>query len=226
MIPQTPPTFTEEVPDASATSEYTSRGFPVIKLSNNKAQMDMLLAPYPVSLKRNPRGYQEKLFINLTNYDLTHSTPNTFLSHAIDGPVFRMIAQFILHETFAAAITAQTLGANQISQVLTNPKTPDVHWYQWKEFKGGDDKKAQAVISRTLSITYNDTPGHKYPWTVTLAAGPGKKNKPGAVVPAGEATKKVQMQLSPVQMHQWMLLGVEALQALTITQMLRSPLLS
>ncbi len=202
----------------------TSSGFSVIKLSNNKAQMDMQLRLRSVPLNKNPRGYQEKLFIGLTNYDQSHKSPSVYLNHALDGPVFRMLAQVIIGNTFPSAIQSEMFGKEPICKVV---ESNGAHFYQWKEFKGGPDRREGGkVISRTLTITFNDTPGHRYPWTVGLTRGPGKANATGAVMPAGQPTHKVQIQLSPVQMHQWMLLGSEALQALTTVQMLRAPLLT
>jgi len=216
--PEPPPLF---APEATGTRPSVP-SFPIIKLSNNKAQMDITLMTRPVPLKKNPRGYEEKLFINLTNYDLSHKTPNTFLSHAVDGPTFRMLASIILRGAFPEAITQGLFGPEPNAKVTASPQNPNIHSYQWKEFKGSPDKNQQ-IISRILTLTYNDTPGHKYPWSVMLTAGPGRSGPTGAVMPASTPTDKVQIQLNPSQMHQWMLLGTEALQALTITQMLRLP---
>ncbi len=199
---------------------YIPKGFPVVKLSNNKAQMDTNLTIQ--TTEKNPRGYREKLFLNITTYD---KTPHVYLSHAIDGPVFRMLSEIILTNQWKEAIQEEWFGSKPICQVIDNPKNPQNHYYQWTEYKGSPNK-AGAIISRPMILAFNDLPGYKYPWTITLNEGPGRENATKAVMPAGPSTKKVQMQLSPVQMHHWMLLGTEALQALTTAQMLRSPLLS
>lgn len=216
--PEAPPMH----PVNAADTRSASSAFPIIKLSNNKAQMDMALSVYPVPVKKNPRGYEEKLFLSLTNYDLSHKTPNTFLRHAIDGPTFRMLAQIILQGGFTEAVTQAVFGPEPVSKVTTSSQTPNSHSFQWTEFKGSPNKNNQ-LISRILTISYNDTPGHKYPWNIMLTAGPGRSSRTGAVMPSGAPTDKVQIQLNPSQMYQWMLLGNEALQALTIAQMLRSP---
>jgi len=66
-------------------------GFPVVKLGNNRAQMGMALALRPKD--NTPRGVQEKLFVGVTDYA---ATPHVYLSHAIDGPTFRVVAHEIL----------------------------------------------------------------------------------------------------------------------------------
>ena len=210
------------LPEASA-----PLGFPILKLANRKAQMGVTLTLRPVEAKKNPRGYEEKLFIGLTNYDATHRTPNVYLSHAVDGPTFRLLAHTILTGTFVEAVTTAALGADPITRIVDVPQSegagPARHFYQWREFKGSPAKDG-TLISRVLTLTWNDTPHHAYPWGVSLTSGPGRATATGAVMPAGAPTTKVQMQLSPVQMQQWMLLGVEALQSLTTAQLLRYPL--
>ncbi|PSR25889.1 MAG: hypothetical protein C7B46_20490, partial [Sulfobacillus benefaciens] len=188
-------------------------GFPIIKLANRRAQMGVTLHLRPVEAKKNPRGYEEKLFLGLTNYDATHRTPNVYLSHALDGPTFRLLAHVILTGTFVEAVTSGTLGPDPITRIVETP-LPDghaAHFYQWREFKGSAAKDG-TMVSRVLTLTWNDTPHHAYPWGVSLSSGPGRASATGAVMPMGTPMTKVQMQLSPVQMQQWMLLGVEALQ--------------
>ena len=75
-------------------------GFPIVKLANNRAAMSMDLALRP---KENAlRGVQEKLFVAVTDYA---ATPHVYLSHAIDGPVFRVVAHEVLQHRFPQAVT-------------------------------------------------------------------------------------------------------------------------
>ncbi|MCL4352199.1 MAG: hypothetical protein M1318_06080 [Firmicutes bacterium] len=197
-------------------------GFDIIKLANNKAIMNMVLVMNPVDFKKNPRGYQEKLFLNMTNYDAQGHQPTLYLRHAIDGPTFRMIGQIVLDNLFKQAVQDAEFGPDA-TQILKMDKTSTAY-YQYREYKGGRDKKTGAIVSRVMTIAWNDTPGHKYPWSVTLTEGPGAETPTKAVKPAGTPTQKVQMQLSRAQMRQWMLLGIETLQSLTTVQLLRAPL--
>lgn len=202
---------------------FTARDFAIGKLSNNKAQMDMRLGRQTVDLDKHPRGYQEKLFLGLTNYDKTGKTPSRYAKHTLDGPTFRMLAHIILQGTFPEAIRTHLFGPDPISKVVTDPPNPQGTMYQWKEFKGNSNKEGQ-VISRIMGLEWNATPDHRYPWTIKFSEGPGKKSASGAVMPSGPATTMVYMQLSAVQIYQWCQLGLEALQALTTIELGRSPL--
>ena len=205
-------------PDTSANT-----GYPIIKLANNKAILSMVLALNPTSVKKNPRGYEEKLFLHLTNYDPQGKSANTYLRHAIDGPAFRMIGQVILDNLFLQAVQSAEFGP-EATTVVAIPNS-SYHYYQYKEFKGSPDKSTGQYLSRILTLSWNDTPGHKAPWAIKLTEGPGKPTATGLVKPIGAPTHMVQMTLSRSQMRQWMLLGIEALQSLTTVQLLRSPLL-
>lgn len=188
--------------DRSESSDFAPRGFAVVKLANHKAQMGVDLGIFSVDYKKHPRGYQEKLFVNMTNYDMSRKTPSTYLRHAIDGPMFRMIAHSVLAQRFKLDIEAQAFGPEPNSIISDHPQNPSAHYYQWREFKGGPAKDGQEVVSRVLSLVYTDMPSHKYPWTVVLTEGPGRTSKTGAVMPAGAPAHKVQMQLSEVQVRQ------------------------
>jgi hypothetical protein len=182
-------------------------GFPIVKLSNNRAQMGMSLV---LRLKDNtPRGVQEKLFVGVTDYA---ATPHVYLSHAIDGPVFRGVAHEVLQHRFAQAVTEGLFGKDPASRVLAQD---GVTRYQWTDFKGGGRADTAGVHSRILSLSFLDRPGHEYPWTLVLSEGPGRLVGAGAVIPTGAPLQRVQMSLSPMQLLQWMALGVEALAACT-----------
>lgn len=191
-------------------------GFPIVKLANNRAAMSMDLALRP---KENAlRGVQEKLFVAVTDYA---ATPHVYLSHAIDGPTFRVVAHAILQHRFPQAVTDSLFGKEPASRVLTQD---DATRYQWTDFKGGGRPDAAGVHARILSLSWVDRAGHEYPWSLTLTEGPGRRVGTGAVVPTGAPTRKVQMHLSPLQVLQWMALGLEALQAHTTQALLHTPL--
>ncbi len=192
--------------------------FPIVKLSNNRAQLSMRLTLR--AKEKTPRGVQEKLFVEVTDYA---STPHVYLSHAVDGPVFRVVAHAIAADRWMPTIAAAQLGKEPACRVREAIQTPGAHVYQWTEFKGGPTD--QGVVSRLLSFSFLDAPGQEYPWTVQLSEGPGRTIGSGAVAPAGKPTRQVQMRLSSVQMMQWMLMGLEALQAYTTAAVAASPLI-
>jgi hypothetical protein len=201
-------------PDSPSPASFipTSRNFAVVRLANNKAIMDMTL-----SLLAKPgaiRDQQEKLFVNCTQ--ILKPQDNVKLSHAIDGPTFRVIAHAITQQQWSQAIGQHLLGPEPACKTLSHPQKPEMKGYQWTDYKGGADRRhPQQIISRVLLLTFWDVPGQNYPWTLTLTEGPGKLSPTQAVMPAGPITKKVMMRLSWVQILQWMLLGQEALAALT-----------
>lgn len=200
------------------TASPTPPGFPIVKLSNNKAQMDMALN---LRAKDNAiRGVQEKLFVAVTDYA---STPHVYLTHAIDGPVFRVIAHTIVSGRFSAAVGSAAFGKEPVCRVQAAQQVPGAQVHQWTEFKGGAG--ADGVRSRILSLSYLDAPGQEYPWSLVLSEGPGRIVGAGAVVPTGAPTQRIQMRLSGMQTLQWMTLGLEALQAHTLSALLQSPLI-
>ncbi len=219
MVTSPSPSSTETPSPAS--SPYPHSGFPITVLSNQKAKIDSVLHAFVTA--KDPRGYQEKVFINLTQYN---PGPSIYLRHAIDGPLFRLIAHIITQRQWGRAITENVLGKASCT-IKPHPSVPNAQYYQWVEYKGGDDRKQGRVISRILLIQYDTTPGHQYPWTLRLDEGPGKKSPTGAVMPDKSATADqkttAQMALSPVQMETWMHLGLEALQSLTTVQLSRHP---
>lgn len=191
--------------------------FPIVKLSNNKAQMDMALN---LRAKGNAiRGVQEKLFVAVTDYA---STPHVYLTHAIDGPVFRVVAHAILSGQFPIAVGSAVFGKEPACRVQAAQQVPGAQVYQWTEFKGGPGP--DGARSRILSLSYVDAPGQEYPWSLVLSEGPGRIVGAGAVVPTGAPTQRIQMRLSGMQTLQWMALGLEALQAHTVSALLHSPL--
>lgn len=201
---------------SSSLSPTTSTGgFPIVKLSNNKAQMDMGLN---LRAKDNAiRGVQEKLFVAVTDYA---ATPHVYLTHAIDGPVFRVIAHAVLSGQFPTAIRAAAFGKEPACRVQAAQQVPGAPVYQWTEFKGGPG--TDGARSRILSLSFLDAPGQEYPWSLVLSEGPGRLVGAGAVAPTGAPTQRIQMRLSAMQTFQWMALGLEALQAYTTRAVLQA----
>ena len=191
--------------------------FPIVKLSNNKAQMDMSLNLRP---KANAlRGVQEKLFVAVTDYA---TTPHVYLTHAIDGPVFRVLAHTVLIGQFSEAIRTAAFGKEPACRVQPSPQVSGASVYQWTDFKGGAGP--DGARSRILSLSYLDAPGQEYPWSLVLSEGPGRRVGAGAVVPTGAPSQRLQMRLSGMQTLQWMALGLEALEAYTTRVLLSYPL--
>ena len=192
---------------------FSSRNFVIVRLANNKAMMNMSLSLRPMD--KSIRGKQEKLFINCTQI-VPHGS-NIVAWHALDGPTFRVIAQAIIADQWITAISQHRWGKDPTCRVYA-ANTPHTKNYQWVDYKGGPDRKQNnAIISRILKLTYTDQTDHQYPWALEIQEGPGRATPTGAVLPVAGATPtaRVQMNLSWMQIVQWMQLGQEALAAVT-----------
>lgn len=154
--------------------------------------LDVTFAP----LVHHPDAYgvltrREKLRITIAD-----ASQAVHLSHAIDGPVFRVIAQAVVADRFGTVAE-------------TDPQTPGL--LAWADFKGWV-RDSQAVSNR-LRLLFD--PRQREPWSIQIAEGPGQVIGAGAVKPAGAPRARAAFTLTRTEMLALCLQGLEALAAFT-----------
>lgn len=186
---------------------------PVWKSSTNKVLIDLTYVVIPP--KPDPRGYlsvpEDKLLIVLNQHG---QEPKMELKHYIDAPEFHALAHAVCTSTrhfLELAVPGRLPSAKEWAEKKS---------YTWIDYKGRE--QGEAVISNRLAVTFSTDPERKAPWIIAIEEGPGVKTATGAFEPKrGAPTQKILIYLSPMEMRQMALMGLEHAQAQTMLRVAR-----